>query len=240
MLLTEQLSYAFSDPYAVGLLAGLAEVAEESRTGLLLIPVVPGDATDPRMIESSVQAVRQAVVDGIVAYCIDPDHPAVEVIRSLRLPIVGTNDVRDFTHHVLIDETGATRGMGEHLRKLGHQHVGIILTSHSHGDDLTVTEVDQIDLIDFEQQRLRGFRDGLGPDARIIAVTGGHNSIESGRAAAAELLDRSERPTALLATSDVMALGALRQALEQRRLTPGRDISVTGFDDIPVEQPTRG
>src|SRR3954471_6330417 len=57
LLLTEQLSYAFSDPYAVGLLAGLAEVAEESRTGLLLIPVVPGDATDPRMIESSVQAV---------------------------------------------------------------------------------------------------------------------------------------------------------------------------------------
>ena len=30
-----------------------------------------------------------------------------------------------------------------------------------------------------------------------------------------------------------MALGAL-QALEQRRLTPGRDISITGFDDIPA------
>jgi DNA-binding LacI/PurR family transcriptional regulator len=233
MLFTEQLSYAFSDPYAVGLLAGLAEIAEQTRTGLLLIPVVPNDATDPEAIETSVQAVRQAVVDGIVAYCIDPDHPASDVIRSRRLPIVGTNDVAEFTHHVLIDEVGATRSLGEHLRKLGHRHVGAILTSHTHGDTLTVSDADDIDLMDFEQQRLRGFREGLGPDARIIAVTGGHNSIESGRAAAAELLDRSNRPTALMATSDVMALGAL-QALEQRGLTPGRDISVTGFDDIPA------
>ena len=109
VLLTEQLSYAFSDPYAVGLLAGLAEIAEQNRTGLLLIPVVPNSANDPRMMERSVQAVRQAVVDGIVAYCIDKNHPACDVIRSRRLPIVGTNDVADFTHHVLIDEVGAPR-----------------------------------------------------------------------------------------------------------------------------------
>ena len=233
VLLTEQLHYAFSDPYAVGLLAGLAEVAEQSRTGLLLIPVVPKSDTDPDLMESSVQAVRQAVVDGIVAYCIDEDHPAVGVIRSRRLPIVGTTDVADFTHHVLIDEVGATRSVGERIRKLGHRHVGVILTSHSHAEGLTVADADQIELQDFEQQRLRGFREGLGPDVRVIAATGGYNSIESGRAAAAELLDRSDRPTALMATSDVMALGAL-QALEERRLTPGRDISVTGFDDIPA------
>lgn len=233
LLFTEQLSYAFSDPYAVGLLSGLAEIAEQTRTGLLLIPVVPNDATDPLAIEASVQAVRQAVVDGIVAYCIDPNHPAQDVIRSRGLPIVATNDVPAFTHHVLIDEVGSTRRIGEHLRKLGHTHVGVILTSHSQRDGLSVTDVDTLDLMDFEQQRLRGFREGLGRDAKLIAVTGGHNSSESGRACAAELLDRSDRPTALLATSDVMALGAL-EALEQRRLVPGRDVSVTGFDDIPA------
>ena len=37
--------------------------------------------------------------------------------------------------------------------------------------------------------------------------------------------------------SDVLALGVLR-ALEQRRLIPGRDISVTGFDDIPLAEPS--
>lgn len=232
MLFTEQLSYAFSDPYSVGLLAGLAEVAEQSRTGLLLIPVAPVDSTDPDAVDTSVQAVRQAVIDGIVAYCVDPEHPAHDVIRSRGLPVVATNDVAGLTHYVLIDEVGSTRKLGQHLRKLGHRRVGVVLTSHSHGDELTVIEAEDLALMDFEQQRLRGYREGLGSDAEIVAVTGGHNSIESGRAAAAELLDRADRPTAIMATSDVMALGVL-QALEERRLVPGQDLSVTGFDNIP-------
>jgi DNA-binding LacI/PurR family transcriptional regulator len=232
MLFTEQLSYAFSDPYSVGLLAGLAEVAEQSRTGLLLIPVAPVDSTDPDAVETSVQAVRQAVIDGIVAYCVDPEHPAHEVIRSRGLPVVATNDVPGLTHYVLIDEIGSTRKVGQHLRKLGHRQVGVVLTSHSHGNELSVIEADESHLLDFEQKRLQGFREGLGSGAEIVAVTGGHNSIESGRAAAAELLDRVDRPTAIMATSDVMALGVL-QAMDERRLVPGKDVSVTGFDDIP-------
>ena len=49
LLLTEQLSYAFSDPFAVGLLAGLAEVAERTRTGLLLIPLPRCDTIGARL-----------------------------------------------------------------------------------------------------------------------------------------------------------------------------------------------
>lgn len=232
LLFTEQLSYAFSDPYSVGLLAGVAEVAEQSRTGLLLIPVAPVDSTDPEAVDISVQAVRQAVVDGVIAYCVDPEHPAYEVIHSRGLPVVATNDVPGLDHYVLIDEVGSTRKVGRHLRKLGHRRAGVVLTSHSHGDELSVIEADASHLLDFEEQRLHGFREGLGNDAEIVAVTGGHNSIESGRIAAAELLDRADRPTAIMATSDVMALGVL-QALAERRLEPGKDVSVTGFDNIP-------
>ena len=232
LLFTEQLSYAFSDPYSVGLLAGVAEVAEQFRSGLLLIPVAPIDSTDPEAIDISVQAVRQALVDGVIAYCVDPEHPAYKVIHSRGLPVVATNDVPGLDHHVLIDEVGSTRMVGQHLRKLGHRRVGVVLTSHSHGSELNVIEADASHLLDFEEHRLQGFREGLGKTAEIVAVTGGHNSIESGRIAAAELLDRADRPTAIMATSDVMALGVL-QALDERRLVPGKDISVTGFDNIP-------
>jgi DNA-binding LacI/PurR family transcriptional regulator len=51
-------------------------------------------------------------------------------------------------------------------------------------------------------------------------------------AAAIELLDRQDRPTAILATSDVLALGVL-DAIRERGLKPGVDISVVGFDDVP-------
>jgi DNA-binding LacI/PurR family transcriptional regulator len=48
-------------------------------------------------------------------------------------------------------------------------------------------------------------------------------------------LDRRDRPTAIAASGDVLALGVI-EALRQRGLVPGRDISVTGFDDIPAAE----
>jgi len=49
------------------------------------------------------------------------------------------------------------------------------------------------------------------------------------------VLDRHPRPTAIAAGGDVLALGVI-QAMRQRGLQPGRDISVTGFDDIPAAE----
>src|SRR5262245_49942227 len=65
LLFTETLSFAFSDPYAVGFLQGLAETAERHSTSLLLVP-----------IDSAVEAVRKAMVDGFCLYCVDDGHPA--------------------------------------------------------------------------------------------------------------------------------------------------------------------
>ena len=58
------------------------------------------------------------------------------------------------------------------------------------------------------------------------------NKMTAGQEAAAHALDRLDRSTDILTTSDVLALGVL-DALEDRGLQAGRDVSVTGFDDIP-------
>jgi DNA-binding LacI/PurR family transcriptional regulator len=55
---------------------------------------------------------------------------------------------------------------------------------------------------------------------------------DAGRRAAAALLARADRPTALLAMSDELAIGAL-QAAAERGLAVPRDVSVIGFDDTP-------
>ncbi len=237
LLFTARLSYAFSDPYSVGMLAGLAEVAERSRVGLLLIPLAAADRGDRDDLDASVAAARQAVVDGVIAYCVDPDHPARQVIRSRGLPIVScTDDGAPDAKQVLIDEVGAARRIARLIRKLGHRRVGIVLnSSRPAGHVAAVASDDDPSLYAGERLRLLGFRRALGRDCEITVLSGGHNAIESGRAAAARLLDGPDRPTAILAISDVMALGVL-QALEQRRLVPGRDVSVTGFDDIPAAE----
>ncbi len=236
LLFTERLSYAFSDPYSVGMLAGIAEIAEQYRSGLLLIPLGHTETDDPEGIQASIEAARQANVDGAVAYCVDADHPAREVMRSRGLPIVASTLVgSDDGKSVTIDEAAATRQVGALVRRLGHRRVGIVLdSSHPTGDVATVG--DDLDGI-YEDARLRaqGWLEGLGDDAVVTIVTGGHNAVESGRAAGEFLLDRSDRPTAILCVSDVLALGVL-EAMRPRRLVAGRDVSVTGFDDIPAAE----
>lgn len=63
-------------------------------------------------------------------------------------------------------------------------------------------------------------------------LTAGHNVRESGRTAGAYVLDVQDRPTAIAALSDVLALGVW-DAAQQRGLTPGHEVSIAGFDDLP-------
>src|SRR6202008_1607343 len=85
-------------------------------------------------------------------------------------------------------------------------------------------------------ERIRGFDDALSAggvpwtDVTLIEVT--DNSRAAGAEAAAYALDRADRATAILACSDVLALGLL-DALAARGLRPGVYVSVTGFDDVP-------
>jgi DNA-binding LacI/PurR family transcriptional regulator len=234
LLLTEQLSAAFSDPFVVGVLAGLSEVAERTRTGLLLIPLPwrePG--ADEDAIRESVEAVRSAVVDGIIAYCVDDGHPALDVIASRGLPFVHNVDSLP-GRRVVIDEAGATRAVGRHLARLGHTDVAMVVDS-GRGRARAGQITDETALYINARLRLQGVREGLGGGARLTVVSGGHNSAGSGRAAAEVALDRRDRPTAIVAAGDVLALGVL-EAARQRGLQPGRDISVTGFDDIPAAE----
>ena len=76
VLLTERLSYAFSDPYAIGFLAGLSEVVEQRRVSVVLMPLGFDNG------EPDVTAVRQANIDAMTLLCISNTHPAAQVARS--------------------------------------------------------------------------------------------------------------------------------------------------------------
>jgi LacI family transcriptional regulator len=56
-----------------------------------------------------------------------------------------------------------------------------------------------------------------------------------GYRAMTELLERSSPPTAVIACNDLMALGAI-SAAQKKGLVVGRDVAITGFDDIPLAE----
>jgi len=86
--------------------------------------------------------------------------------------------------------------------------------------------------------RVDGYRSamnsaGLPIDESLIRF--GNFQVDGGRDIARELLSRADRPTAIFAGSDLQALGVLDAARELSLQVP-RDLSIVGYDDLPIAQ----
>ena len=234
VLFSATLSYAFTDPYAVQFLQGLAETAEQHETGLLLMPL----STDG---EATAAAVQNAVVDSFCVYCLPDWHRSLAAIRSRGLPIVSAerrDEGNPEARYVGIDEAAATRVAGRHVVGFGHRRIAIL------ADWIIPERVNQIVTVDrpedvpyyVARERMIGYRDAFAEAgiawSDITTVNAAQNNRSSAAAAAAHVLDRAPRVTAIVTVSDIQALGVL-DALRDRGLQAGRDVSVVGFDDIP-------
>lgn len=234
VVFSDILSYAFTDPYAVQFLRGLAQIAESHDAGLLLMPVSKDG-------KASAATVNNAVVDGFCIYCLPDWHPSHQAIRARGLPIVSAErrdkDDPDASF-VGIDEAAATLAAGRHITALGHRRVALIADSIVPERETKPVTVDDPYKLPYyvTRERLLGYRDALvevGVDwPQIHTVNAAQNSRAAGADAAAYVLDHAPRPTAIMAATDILALGVL-DAVNARGLRPGKDISVVGFDDIP-------
>jgi LacI family transcriptional regulator len=118
-----------------------------------------------------------------------------------------------------VDNRGGARSMVEHLIGVGHRRIAFIAGP---ADNYDATE------------RLAGYCEAIAaqPDVREFVLTGDF-SEESGVIAGQRLLTLDERPDAVFAANDMMALGCLR-ALTDAGVQVPRDVAVVGFDDIPL------
>jgi DNA-binding LacI/PurR family transcriptional regulator len=221
VIFSERLRYQFTDPASPAFLVGVAMALENASLGLLLVP-------DSRRRDETAVAVRNAAVDGFIVYSAVRNDPRVEAALARGLPIVTVDQPRDLpTPFVGIDDRAAARDAAGHLRGLGHTRVGVLAF---------VTALDREGklVLDLSVERLAGYREGLGSAWDESAVhTCRPNAAEPARRATRELLGASSPPTAILAMSDVLAIGALQAAADLGVPVPDR-LSVVGFDDSPA------
>jgi DNA-binding LacI/PurR family transcriptional regulator len=224
VLLTERLSYAFSDPFAVEFLTGLSEVAEQEQVSIMLMPLSLSG------VEPDTTSVQRASVDALTILSVPQDHPAAAVARARGIRLVGTDiDPDPDTSWVAIDDVQAGVLVGNHLTALGHRNVAVVVeTNAPAGSDVVRLDPDAVAFVDY-RARLRGLRSSLPSPPTV--VSGGHNALASGAAAARWLMAQSTPPTAVVGLSDVLALGALA-ALTRLGYAVPADLSVCGFDDI--------
>ena len=221
LIVCERLGYQFTDAVSPAFLGGVAAAMEEGPVGLLLI-------ADSRYREAAAETVRGAAVDGFIVYSAPRNDPRVEAALSRRLPAVTVDQPRDApTSFVGIDDRAAARSAAVHLRELGHRRVAVL--SFVRALDRAGTM--QLDLT---VERLAGYAEGLQQawDEELVR-TCRPNAREPARAATRELLALDRPPTAILAMSDVLAVGALQAAAELGVSVPD-DLSVVGFDDSPA------
>jgi LacI family transcriptional regulator len=160
-------------------------------------------------------------VDGLVVMAPEVEIAALHPSLPPGLPLVLLNSIDPERDAITIDNYGGAQAMVRHLAELGHERIAFIKGPGQNAD---------------ARERLRGYRDAMREEGRPTSPAlelEGDFTEDSGRAAAEYLLLAQRRPTAIFAANDSMAVGVLAALAAAGVSVPG-EMSVAGFDDIPI------
>ena len=231
ILLTESLRIAFTDQIATRFLGAIAE--ELAPTGLALTLLTSSSTGD-------VIPARDVAIDGALVYSCDPTSVAVDFLIRRRLPLVYVDQQPvDGIPSINVDDRQGARAAAQHLIDLGHRQVGLVM-SGVHGPFGIIDDPGALAGIDGypQTQRALGWFDALDAAGVKPAIVRTHAEQDEVHDMARLLLDRPDRPTAVLCFSDAIAHGVIQVAGDLGLRVP-KDLSVVGFDDNPLASQIR-
>ena len=207
-------------PWAVEILRGVEDWGTVHSTAVVVSAVRHGNARPA----SWTSGLASHDTDGVILVTSELTGSQLEQLRNAGIPLVVVDPVNPPPPD--LPSVGATNWAGglaatEHLLGLGHRRVGAIAGP---GDYLC------------SRARTDGYRSALeraGIPLDPALVRYGDFEHEGGFTRGGELLDLSEPPTGIFAGSDQQAFG-LYEAARQRGLRVPQDLSVVGFDDLPI------
>jgi LacI family transcriptional regulator len=177
---------------------------------------------EDRHSHRSVLGLIKQFTDGVVAI-LPRESAYFNALAAANVPVVAIDQrgSLDGFPSISVDSYGGAMRAVEHLAQLGHARIGFVAGDES---------------IEGVRDRRRGYIDalarfGLASDPSLIAQ--GDLSQMRAFEAASALLALPEPPTAIFAVNDLSAFGVIAAAREQGLKVP-RDLSVVGFDDIPM------
>jgi LacI family transcriptional regulator len=204
------------NPYIIGVLEGIVSSAAAEGFEVVIgrLPSSGSWMVDPQTLLRSEHV-------GAIFITADASKASLKALDDAGFPVVVVDPLRvDGSRCISIGATNFTGGVtaAEHLLSLGHRRIGHAGGPHS---------------ADCSHARLAGLTSALrkaGIELDETLVTHCAFTYDAGRRAAHDLLDRSDRPTAIFAASDEIALGVMEEA-RRRSIRIPQDLSVVGFDD---------
>jgi LacI family transcriptional regulator len=216
------IAYLFSNAsvsYTTAMLMAAALECRDLGYHLVAEPIDP-DGDTAGMVRHALQRLRP---DGVILTPpLSDDLEALSVIESSGIALVRiAGSVESYGTIIGIDSYRPCCALMHHLLDLGHRRIGMVAPPLTHS---------------VAQRRYEAYVDSLSQagieiDPQLVAR--GDFAFRSGAAAAAHLLDVGNRPTAIFAANDGMALGVMSEA-QRRGLRVPEDLAVAGFDDSPA------
>jgi len=215
LIIPHDAAYVFSNPFYTEVMRGVS--TQIDRQGYYLVLCYAHEV-------NYLDIYRQKRVEGFVL--LSPGSFHKNIIASLnaeQVPFVSTAKISDEPHMTYVDVDnfyGATLVM-EHLVSLGHRKIAYIGKP----------------TLQSSQDRLNGYRAvmqkyGYACDDCWTMITD-TSSVQTGHDYTVRLLNGERAPTAIFLANDVMAFGAMK-AIQECGLRVPEDVSIVGFDDIPL------
>jgi DNA-binding LacI/PurR family transcriptional regulator len=217
LIIPYTVEYIFSNQFYVDVLRGISNEIE--RRGYYLVICYVHET-------NYVEIYNQNRVEGFVL--MSPGsihHSIIHELQSLNIPFITTAKLinEPDMKYVDVDNVKSAKMAVEHLISFGHKDIAFI------GKPALTSSYD----------RLIGYKETLKEKdipihETLIKVTKA-SSVQSGYDVMLELLELEAPPTAVFVANDIMAFGAIKAIQEKGKSVP-EDISVIGFDDIPLAQ----
>lgn len=225
VIMEDRLSDAFRDPMNIAMLDGIADELGPAGAGLLLLTNTGDDTT----------GIYNAPVDAVVLVgCSMRLAESVVGFRQRRIPIVAIEaEAMDDVLAIDLDNRAASGELARLLADLGHEDAAMVTLplGPDHERGALTAEREAASEAWTASQRILGVRDVFLAASGVVAAA---SSIDEGELAGRALLSATPRPTAIIAQSDLLAVGVIRAAHEFGLAVPG-DVSVVGFDGIRLE-----
>ena len=210
-------------PFTTEVLRGIEAAARQREFELLVYNLeTPGQRED-----CLTRLPMSRKVDGLLLVSIVPDEKYVLSFRKANLPTVLVDGYHAGLTSVVVNNKDGGYRAAKHLLELGHTRIGFI-NGKSPGSFRASQYFDRLSGV---EQALH--ESGIVSQENLMEIASWDR--ESGGAAAARLLELKNPPTAILAASDVQAIGVLEKARALKMNVPN-DLSIMGFDGVKISE----
>jgi LacI family transcriptional regulator len=212
-----------TNPFFPEIVQAFEKIAVEHGYEILLTSTV----NDPRLMASSVRRMIERRVDGVAVMTFGMEELLLEDLKSRQVPLVfiDVGPALPRISNIRIDYLHGIRQAVQHLAALRHKRIAFVA-----GPLNLKSAIARRNAFLQSMQEI-----GLACDPLLI-VEGNHRT-EGGMDAAAHLLNAPNKPTAILCSNDLTAIGVMKQSYEDGVVIP-RDLSLVGFDDVRLAQYT--